>query len=90
MLCGSGDKNLPVYGFIRIQFSNRTYFALITSEAQGESFGGRISLVMREHCFSHSQLKIALLRKSPPCHLTILTRESNQITRNVLYPEVLQ
>ncbi|CDF33944.1 ATP dependant DNA helicase PIF1 [Chondrus crispus] len=90
MPCGPGDDNLPIPGFIRTQFPIRTCFALTTNKAQGQSFGGRIGLDLRDHCFSHGQLYVALSRTTHPSNVTILTRESDATTRNVVYPEVRQ
>ncbi|CDF39624.1 Helicase-like protein [Chondrus crispus] len=82
--------NFPIPGFTRTQFPIRTCFALTTNKAQGQSFGGRIGLDLRDHCFSHGQLYVALSRTTHPGNVTVLTRESNETTRNVVYPEVLQ
>ncbi|CDF33589.1 Putativ ATP dependant DNA helicase [Chondrus crispus] len=90
MPCGPGDDNFPIPGFTRTQFPIRTCFALTTNKAQGQSFGGRIGLDSRDHCFSHGQLYVALSRTTHPGNVTVLTRESNETTRNVVYPEVLQ
>ncbi|CDF38756.1 unnamed protein product [Chondrus crispus] len=90
MPCGPGDDNFPIPGFTRTQFPIRTCFALTTNKAQGQSFGGRIGLDLRDHCFSHGQLYVALSRTTHPGNVTVLTRESNETTRNVVYPEVLQ
>ncbi|CDF33021.1 unnamed protein product [Chondrus crispus] len=90
MPCGPGDDNFPIPGFTRTQFPIRTCFALTTNKAQGQSFGGRIGLDLRDHCFSHGQLYVALSKTTHPGNVTVLTRESNETTRNVVYPEVLQ
>ncbi|CDF37673.1 unnamed protein product [Chondrus crispus] len=90
MPCGPGDDNFPIPGFTRTQFPIRTCFALTTNKAQGQSFGGRIGLDLRDHCFSHGQLYVALSRTTHPGNVTVLTRESNETTRNIVYPEVLQ
>ncbi|CDF35745.1 ATP dependant DNA Helicase Pif1 [Chondrus crispus] len=90
MPCGPGDDNFPIPGFTRTQFPIRTCFALTTNKAQGQSFGGRIGLDLRDHCFSHGQLYVALSRTTHSSNVTILTRESGATTRNVVYPEVLQ
>ncbi|CDF36294.1 unnamed protein product [Chondrus crispus] len=90
MPCGPGDDNFPIPGFTRTQFPIRTCFAPTTNKAQGQSFGGRIGLDLRDHCFSHGQLYVALSRTTHPGNVTVLTRESNETTRNVVYPEVLQ
>ncbi|CDF41122.1 unnamed protein product [Chondrus crispus] len=83
-------RQLLIPGFTRTQFPIRTCFALTTNKAQGQSFGGRIGLDLRDHCFSHGQLYVALSRNTHPGNVTVLTRESNETTRNVVYPEVLQ
>ncbi|CDF36188.1 ATP dependant DNA helicase PIF1 [Chondrus crispus] len=49
MPCGAGDDNFPIPGFTRTQFPIRTCFALTTNKAQGQSFGGRIGLDLRDH-----------------------------------------
>ncbi|CDF37506.1 partial DNA helicase [Chondrus crispus] len=90
MPCRPGDDNFPIPGFTRTQFPIRTCFALTTNKAQVQSFGGRIGLDLRDHCFSHGQLYVALSRTSHQGNVTVLTRESNETTRNVVYPEVLQ
>ncbi|CDF39734.1 unnamed protein product [Chondrus crispus] len=88
--CGPGDDNFPISGFTRTQFPIRTCFALTTDKAQGQSFGGRIGLDLRDHCFSHGQLYVALSRTTHPSNVTILTQESDATTRNLVYPEVIQ
>ncbi|CDF77418.1 ATP dependant DNA helicase [Chondrus crispus] len=90
MPCGPGDDNFPIPGFTRKQFPIRMCFALTTNKAQGQSFGGRIGLDLRDHCFSHGQLYVALSRTTHPSNFTILTSESDATTRNVVYREVLQ
>ncbi|CDF38382.1 ATP dependant DNA Helicase PIF1 [Chondrus crispus] len=90
MPCGPGDDNFPIPGFTRTQFPIRKCFTLTTNKAQGQSFGGRIGLDLRDHCFSHGQLYVALSRTTHPSNVTIFTRESDETTRNVVYPEVLQ
>ncbi|CDF40383.1 ATP dependant DNA helcase [Chondrus crispus] len=90
MPCGPGHDNFPIPGFTRTQFPIRTCFALTTNKAQGQSFGGRIGLDLRDHCFSHGQLYVALSRTTYPGNVTVLTRESNETTPNIVYPEVLQ
>ncbi|CDF39089.1 ATP dependant DNA helicase [Chondrus crispus] len=90
MPCGPGDDNFPIPGFTRTQFPIRTCFALTTNKAQGRSLGGRIGLDLRDHCFSHGQLYVALSRTTHPSNVTILTRESDETTRNVVYLQVLQ
>ncbi|CDF77379.1 unnamed protein product [Chondrus crispus] len=77
MPCGPGDDNFPIPGFTRTQFPIRTCFALTTNKVQGQSFGGRIGLDLRDHCFSHGQLYVALSRTTHPGNVTLLTRESN-------------
>ena len=90
MPCGPGDDNFPIPSFTRTQFPIRTCFALTKNKAQSQSFGGRIGLALRDHCFSHGQLYIALSNTTHPSNVTLLTPESNVTTRNVVYPEVLQ
>ncbi|CDF37017.1 ATP dependant DNA helicase [Chondrus crispus] len=77
MPCRPGDDNFPIPGLTRTQFPIRTCFALTTNKAQGQSFGGRIGLDLRDHCFSHGQLYVALSRTTHPGNVTVLTRESN-------------
>ena len=89
MPCAPGEDNFPIPGFTRTQFPIRTSFSLTTNKAQGQSFGARICLDLRDHCFSHGQLYVAFLRTIHPGNVTILTQESNETTRNVVYPEVL-
>ncbi|CDF77532.1 partial DNA helicase [Chondrus crispus] len=90
MPCGPGDDKFPIPGFTRTQFPIRTCFALTTNKAQGQSFGGRIGLDLRDHYFSHGQLYVALSRTTHPSNVTTLTRESDETTRNVVYSEFLQ
>ena len=90
MTCGPGDDNFPIPAFTRTQFPICTCFALTTNKAQGQSFGGCIGLDLRDHCFWHGQLYVALSRIAHPRNFTILTPDSNGTTQNVVYPEVLQ
>lgn len=89
MPCGPGDDNFPVPGFTRTQFPIRTCFALTANKSQGQSFGGRIGLDLRDMCFSHGQLYVALSRTTHPSNVTVLTTQADSKTKNVVYPEVL-
>ena len=84
MPCGPGDDNFSIPGFTRTPFPIRTRFALTTNKAQGQSFGGCIGLHLRDHCFSHGQLYVALSRTTHLSNVTTLTQESNGTTRNVV------
>ena len=89
MPCGPGDPdNFPVPGFTRTQFPVRVCFALTTNKAQGQSFGGKLGLDLREECFSHGQLYVALSRTTHPSNVTICTAKTDRRSRNVIYPEV--
>ncbi|CDF38383.1 unnamed protein product [Chondrus crispus] len=90
MPCGPVHDNFTIPGFTRTQFPIRTCFALTTKKAQGQSFGGRTGLDLRDHCFSHGQLYVALSRTTHLSNVTILTRESDETTGKVMYQEVLQ
>ena len=92
MPCGLVDDNFPIPGFTRTQLPICTTFDLKTNKAPANLYGYRIGLDLRDQCFSHGQLAStshyeALLTQS---NVTILTRESNETTRNIVYPEVLQ
>jgi len=89
MPCGPGDDNFPVPGFTRTQFPVRVCFALTTNKAQGQSFSGRLGLDLRDECFSHGQLYVALSRTTHPSNLTLCTNMTDRRTKNVVYREVL-
>ena len=90
MPCGPGDEKFPIDGFKRVQFPIRVCFGLTTNESQGASFGGALGLDMREECFSHGQLYVALSRTTHPGNVSVLTRAGNAKTKNVVYHEALR
>ncbi|CDF36420.1 ATP dependant DNA helicase [Chondrus crispus] len=82
-------RNLdPATGHVngaRYVIENMTNNLLFLHVTTGSHQGNRLY-----HCFSHGQLYVALSRTTHPVNVTVLTRESNETTRNVVYPEVLQ
>ena len=90
MPCGPGDDQFPIDGFKRVQFPVRVCFGLTTNKSQGSSFGGRLGLDLRDECFSHGQLYVALSRTTHPGKVHVVTRDTDGKTANVVYPEALR
>ena len=90
MPCGSGDDQFPIDGFKRVQFLVRVCFGITTNKSQGSSFGGCLGLDLRDECFSHRQIYVALSRKTNPGNVYVVTRDSDGKTANLVYPEALR
>lgn len=56
MPCDTGNSNLPIHGFTKIQFSVRVCYAINVGKVQEQSFNGAVGLVLSEMVFSHGQL----------------------------------
>jgi PIF1-like helicase/Helicase len=75
----------------RLQFPIRLAFAMTINKAQGQSLD-HVGIDLRTPVFSHGQLYVALSRATEVSQVSILIGESNvdEVTDNVVYPEVLQ
>ena len=89
MPCGPGDDTFPIPGFTRTQFPVRVCFGITVNKAQGQSFSGNLGLDIKDECFSHGQLYVALSRTTHPSQLTVCMSEGVDRTKNVVYPEAL-
>lgn len=79
-------SGLP-FEFKRLQFPIRTCFAITINKAQGQSFSV-IGVDLREDCFAHGQLYVALSRIGNPSNQYILTNESKTV--NVVYSKIFR
>ena len=81
------DLNIPLS---RKQFPVRLCFTMTINKGQGQSFH-TVGLDLRTPVFTHGQFYVAVSRTSSVEGLFILIPEESQgITLNVNYPEVLQ
>lgn len=84
-----GDNQFPVPGFLRLKFPVQICFAITTNKAEGQSFNSSLGLDLRQDCFIHGQLNVALSRFTHPKKLTILSEKEDRKALNIFYPEVL-
>jgi len=80
------DTDLP-FEFTRYQFPIRPCFSM--SQAQGQTLEFVSIWFGEDHSFTHGQLYFALLRVSDFYNIKIGTSNTNLMTRNVVYKEVL-
>ena len=75
----------------RFQFPVRLAFAMTINKSQGQSLT-HVGIDLRSPVFSHGQLYVALSRATNVHNIAILIDESNvdEVTDNIVYPEVLQ
>lgn len=78
--------DLP-FSFKRIQFPVKVSFAVTINKAQGQTFK-QVGIDLREYCFSHGQLYVALSRSGCGKNQYILIPHEN-MTKNIVYAEVL-
>ena len=78
--------DLP-FSFKRIQFPVRTSFAVTINKAQGQIFK-HIGIDLRECCFAHGQLYVALSRSGCGENQHILMPKENK-TKNIVYTGIL-
>lgn len=78
--------DLP-FNFKRIQFPVKVSFAVTINKAQGQTFK-HVGIDLRQECFSHGQLYVALSRSGSGENQYLLLPEENK-TKNIVYAEVL-
>ena len=79
--------DLP-FNFKRLQFPVRLGFAITINKSQGQSLN-ITGIDLRDECFSHGQLYVAMSRAKDPKNLYILTNENN-FTKNIVYTKILK
>lgn len=75
------------FNFKRIQFPVKVSFAVTINKAQGQTFK-HIGIDLRQGCFSHGQLYVALSRSGCRENQYVLLPQENK-TKNIVYAEVL-
>lgn len=78
--------DLP-FNFKIIQFPVKVSFAVTINKAQGQTFK-HVGIDLRQECFSHGQLYVALSRSGSGENQYLLLPEENK-TKNIVYAEVL-
>ena len=75
----------------RFQFPVRLAFAMTINKSQGQSLT-HVGIDLRSPVFSHGQLYVAFSRATDVPEIATLIKESNvdEVTDNIVYPEVLQ
>jgi len=92
------QNDLPV-PLVRRQFPVRLAYAVTVNKAQGQTLD-RVGVFLKEPCFSHGQLYVAMSRVRRPADVRILCAPSlvqgpfdapdvDWVTENVVYDEVL-
>ncbi|CAB3235853.1 unnamed protein product [Arctia plantaginis] len=79
-------NDLP-FNFKRIQFPVKLSFAVTINKSQGQTFK-HVGIDLRQDCFSHGQLYVALSRSGCGENQYVLLPQENK-TKNVIYAEVL-
>lgn len=79
-------NDLP-FNFKRIQFPIKLSYAVTINKSQGQTFK-HVGIDLRQDCFSHGQLYVALSRSGCGENQYILLPQDNK-TKNVVYAEVL-
>jgi len=80
-------SDLP-FRFQRLQFPIRLAFAITINKSQGQSLSVT-GIDLRDECFSHGQLYVAMSRAENPKNLYVLADENNS-TKNIVYAQVLK
>ncbi len=88
MNCTVGKDDFPIPGFRRCQFSIRKCFAMTIKKAQKQSISGTLGINLREKCFSHGKLYVALSRTTNIRNVFICTTNGSSRTKNVVFLEV--
>lgn len=88
----SSSSNYP-FQFQRKQFPIKLYFAMTIIKAQGQTLS-EVGIYLRQPCFSHGQLYVALSRACQACKVKVISRPmventSYSFVRNVVSYEVL-
>lgn len=74
----------------RRQFPVIVSYAMTIHKSQGQSFD-KVGVFLPESVFSHGQLYVAVSRVRSPENLSIFLSEGSKgITKNIVYPELLQ
>ncbi|KAL0830677.1 hypothetical protein ABMA28_002814 [Loxostege sticticalis] len=79
--------NFP-FQFKRIQFPVSVCFAMTINKSQGQTLRAA-GIDLRTGCFSHGQLYVACSRVTSSDQLYVLLPDEAQLTKNVVYSEVL-
>ena len=74
--------------FKRKQFPVRLAFAFTAHKAQGQSFN-HVGIYARNDFFAHGQFYVAASRVTNPNNLHIMLRKESNVTKNVVYDELL-
>ena len=88
----SSDDTLP-FVLRRRQFPVRLCFAMTINKSQSQTYG-RVGLFLKDACFSHGQLYVALSRVGALKNIRVYGTNMRDgvdgfCTRNVVYKEVL-
>lgn len=83
------DANFLIARFNRTQFPVRVCSCLSTNESQGQSFTAKLDPDLRDECFSHAQLYVALSRATHRDSVMVCTELDDRMRKTILYTEVL-
>ena len=83
----TNEGDLP-WIITRKQFPIRLCFAITINKAQGQSLS-TVGVDLRQQCFTHGQLYVALSRVTNVSQLSLLLSPGVTTLHNVVYPEVL-
>ncbi len=86
---GPGDDNFPVPGFKITQFPVRVCFEITINKAQGQSFGGKLGMLLSEDFLAHGQLYVGESRVTDPRNQTVCTTRRDYRMPNVVYRDSL-
>lgn len=81
-------SNDSIIEFKRLQFPIKIGFAMTINKSQGQSFN-EIGIDVQQEVFTHGQLYVAITRVTNPEKLHILTKDSDSLTKNIVYKNVL-
>jgi hypothetical protein len=82
------DMGEYTFKFRRRQFPVRLAFAMTINKAQGQSVR-YVGLDLRQPCFAHGQLYVALSRATSYSQIRVLLPDSVYSTTNVVYKDVI-
>ena len=81
------DTGLPFH-LKRVQFPIRPAFCMTISKSQGQTLDF-VGLWLNEPLFTHGQLYVAMSRVSSIDRIKIAIKDNLNVTRNVVFKEVL-
>ena len=83
------DSGLP-FTLKRRQYPIRPAYALTINKSQGQTLN-KVAIYLKDECFSHGQLYVAMSRVRSKDSLKIFTAKSRNkyVTKNVVYHEIL-